>query len=111
MQKFIKNEREVFMTNNQKEALIAEVIAILRNKLAVDTATEAPKPELAPQSVEMLTIKECSECIKGLSSHTVRQLVLQGKIPSVRTGAGKNGKILVSKSALIAYFNEIGGAA
>jgi len=95
------------MTNNQKEALIAEIIAILRNKLVVDTAEPAKpvKPQNA-QPVEMLTIKECAGCIKGLSEHTVRQLVLQGKIPSIRTGAGKNGKILVSKAALTAYFNQ-----
>jgi len=97
------------MTNNQKEALIAEIIAILRNKLAVDTA-EPAKQIVKPQPVEMLTIKECAECIKGLSEHTVRQLVLQGKIPSIRTGAGKNGKILVSKAALTAYFNQREGA-
>ena len=99
------------MTNNQKETLIAEVIALLRNKL-VTAPAEIPKPTpTAPQSVEMLTIKECSECVKGLSAHTIRQLVLHGKIPFVRTGAGKNGKILVGKSALLAYFNEIGGVA
>lgn len=96
------------MTNNQKEALIAEIIAILRNKLTVDTAAETAKIPAKPQSVEMLTIKQCSECIKGLSEHTVRQLVLQGKIPSIRTGAGKNGKILVSKAALTAYFQGEG---
>jgi len=98
------------MTNNQKEILISEVITLLRNKLAVDIATEnsAPKPQ-SQESIEMLTIKECAECVSGLSAHTVRQLVLQGKIPSVRAGAGKNGKILVSKTALLAYFNEIGG--
>jgi len=98
------------MTNNQKEALIAEIIAILRNKLAVDTAEPARQSAKPAQPVEMLTIKECAECIKGLSEHTVRQLVLQGKIPSIRTGAGKNGKILVSKAALTAYFSQ-GGAA
>jgi len=100
------------MTNNQKEALIAEIIAILRNKLAVDTAEPAKQP-VKPQTaqpVEMLTIKECAGCIKGLSEHTVRQLVLQGKIPSIRTGAGKNGKILVSKAALTVYFNQREGA-
>ena len=58
--------------------------------------------------VEMLTIKECTEVIQGLSEHTVRQLVKQGKVKSVRTGEGKNGKILVNKADLIAYFNGKG---
>ena len=99
------------MSNNQKQQLIAEVVALLQHRITeMEREQSAPQPQ-APQSVEMLTIKECSECIKGLSAHTVRQLVLQGKIPSVRTGAGQNGKILVSKSALIAYFNEVGGVA
>ncbi|MDE6593923.1 MAG: helix-turn-helix domain-containing protein [Oscillospiraceae bacterium] len=52
----------------------------------------------------MLTIKECAAAVKGLSEHTVRQLVAQEKIPYIRTGQGKNGKILISKSALLAYF-------
>ncbi len=54
---------------------------------------------------EMLTIKECSEIAKGLSEHTIRQLAIQGKIPSVRTGRGKNGKILISREALLRYLN------
>ena len=58
--------------------------------------------------VEMLTIKECTEVIQGLSEHTIRQLVKQGKVKSVRTGEGKNGKILVNKADLIAYFNGKG---
>jgi len=102
------------MTNNQKQQLIAEVVALLQNRIP-EITQEQPKPTTSapqsPQVVEMLTIKECSECVKGLSAHTIRQLVLQGKLPSVRTGAGKNGKILVSKSALLTYFNTIGGAA
>jgi excisionase family DNA binding protein len=110
MQQNFKKEREVFMTNNQKQQLIAEVVALLQHRITEMEQTKS-SPQTPPQSVEMLTIKECSECIKGLSMHTVRQLVLQGKIPSVRTGAGKNGKILISKSALLTYFNEIGGAA
>lgn len=54
--------------------------------------------------VEMLTIKECSEAVKGLSEHTVRQLVAQEKIPYIRTGQGKRGKILISRAALLEYF-------
>ena len=56
--------------------------------------------------VEMLTIKECTEVIQGLSEHTVRQIVKQGKVKSVRTGEGRNGKILVNKADLIAYFDS-----
>ena len=58
----------------------------------------------APQKVEMLTIKESAELIDGLSEHTVRKLVKQGKVKSIRTGEGRNGKILVNKADLLAYF-------
>ena len=57
------------------------------------------------EQTEMLTIHEASQTVKGLSEHTVRQLVTQGKIPSIRTGAGKNGKILIPKAALLNYLN------
>ena len=36
--------------------------------------------------MEMLTVKECTEAVKGLSEHTVRKLVTQGKIHYIRTG-------------------------
>ena len=57
--------------------------------------------------IEMLTVKECTDVIHGLSEHTVRQLVKQGKIPHIRAGRGKCGKILISKSALVRFFQEI----
>ena len=56
--------------------------------------------------MEMLTIKECTGVIQGLSEHTVRQLVAQEKVKSVRTGEGKCGKILVNKADLVAYFQK-----
>jgi excisionase family DNA binding protein len=51
----------------------------------------------------MLTIKECAEAVTGLSEHTIHQLVAQEKIPYIRTGKGKRGKILISKAALLEY--------
>lgn len=62
------------------------------------------KPENHP--VEMLTIRECTEVIHGLSEHTIRKLVAQGKIKSVRAGEGKRGKILISKDSLLDYFQK-----
>ena len=98
------------MNQTEKQKLITEVVTLLQLRLNAMTAAESEPKTQSPQSVEMLTIKECTECVRGLSAHTIRQLVLQGKIPSVRTDAGKNGKTLVSKAALLAYFHEIGGA-
>lgn len=54
-------------------------------------------------TIEMLTIKECAQAVHGLSEHTVRQLVAQNKIPYIRTGQGKRGKILINKQALLNY--------
>lgn len=92
------------MTEKEKSALIAEVISLLELKLRADAEKAKENPEPL-QHVEMLTIKECTKAVKGLSEHTVRQLVNQEKIPFIRTGEGKNGKILISKTALLNYLN------
>lgn len=63
-------------------------------------------PQLSNEQVEMLTIKECAQQVSGLSEHTIRQLVLQNKLPHIRTGQGKRGKILVPKSALLNYLKS-----
>ena len=95
------------MTIKQKQELIAEVVTLLQAKLEADAVQSAPIPSI-PLKVEMLTIKECTVEIKGLSEHTIRQLIAQDKLPYIRTGQGKKGKILISKSTLLNYF---GGAA
>ena len=89
------------MTTTEKNKIIDEIMNLLM-QLAENNSQ--PTPENKP--VEMLTIKECTEVIQGLSEHTVRQLVAQNKIKSVRTGEGKRGKILVNKSDLISYFQK-----
>lgn len=76
--------------------------------IEVDEAPSQITETQSPQPIEMLTVKECTEAIKGLSEHTVRQLIAQEKLPYIRTGQGQRGKILISKTALLSYF---GGAA
>ena len=95
------------MTMKTKQELIAQIAALLNEVIEVEEQAAAviPSPH---KPVEMLTIKECSEAVKGLSEHTIRQLVAQEKIPYIRTGQGKRGKILISRSALLEY---LGGAA
>ena len=95
------------MTIKQKNTLIAEMIALLEKAIVVDE--ENPKPQVCnaqSQPLEMLTVKECSQVISGLSEHTVRQWVAQGLIPYIRTGKGKRGKILISKAALLKYLDS-----
>ncbi len=92
-------------TQERKQEMVATIAAILQDLICDDTTTNEAEKENA---TEMLTIREASNQIKGLSEHTVRQLVLQNKIPSIRTGAGENGKILIPKSALLNYVNGKG---
>jgi excisionase family DNA binding protein len=89
------------MTTTEKNKIVDEIMNLL---IQLAENNSQPTPENKP--VEMLTIKECTEVIQGLSEHTVRQLVAQNKIKSVRTGEGKRGKILVNKSDLISYFQK-----
>jgi excisionase family DNA binding protein len=93
------------LTREQKETMLNQILELM-TAIAYDEPVEnAPVPEKKPEKVKMLTVRECTELIDGLSKHTVRQLVKQGKVKSVRTGEGRNGKILVNKADLIAYFN------
>lgn len=95
------------MTLKQKNDLIAEIISLLEKSIVVDE--ENPKSQVCNaqiQPLEMLTVKECSQVISGLSEHTVRQWITQGLIPYIRTGRGKRGKILISKSALLKFLDS-----
>lgn len=90
------------MTMKTKQELIQQVVNLLNAMIEVEELQSAP-PLPNNEQVEMLTIKECAQQISGLSEHTVRQLVLQNKLPHIRTGQGKRGKILIPKSALLEY--------
>ena len=90
------------MTLKEKETLISQFIVFVNN---IPSGCDAQIPVATKdERVELLTVKECVKVIDGLTECTVRQLVAQGKVPHIRTGAGKRGKILVPKSALIKYF-------
>ena len=97
------------MTTTEKKAIVDNILELLI-QLTEDGENSAPQTATVPTSnkVEMLTIKESAALISGLSEHTVRQLVKQGKVKSVRTGAGRNGKILVNKADLVEYFQGKG---
>lgn len=93
------------MTINSKQELISKIVTLLNELIDVEEKSSDIPP--TDKKVEMLTIKEYTELVKGLSEHTVRQLVMQDKIPYVRAGKGKNGKILIAKSALMSYLNGL----
>lgn len=93
------------MTTERKTELARQLVAIIFELTSVGEApTDVMPVEQPKKPVEMLTLKESLDVVPGLSMHTLRQLVLQGKIKSVRCGAGVRGKILVSKDELLSYF-------
>lgn len=93
------------MTMRNKQELIQQVVNLLNAMIEVEELTPTQSPP-SNEQLEMLTIKECAQQISGLSEHTIRQLVLQNKLPHIRTGQGKRGKILVPKSALLDYLKS-----
>ena len=91
------------MTTNRKNELIAQLVNILSELIEANDPEQVSRSSLMPW--RMLTVKECTEAVKGLSEHTVRKLIKQGKLPYLRTGDGVNGKMLINKADLLAYFN------
>lgn len=89
------------MTLFERQQLIAAITTAIETVFDSESKSEVEQDK----TTEMLTVHEAARTVKGLSEHTVRQLVAQGKVPSIRTGAGKNGKILIPKAALLDYCN------
>ena len=92
------------MTTLERQRLISAITTAIENVFDGENKSEVEQQD---KPTEMLTIHEAAQTVKGLSEHTVRQLVAQGKVPSIRTGAGVNGKILIPKAALLDYLNGI----
>ncbi len=88
-----------------RQEIISQISALLR-QLEDEEPTEKEIENNSEKTFEMLTIKECAEVVKGISEHTIRQLVAQNKVPFIRTGQGKRGKILVNKSALLDFLQN-----
>jgi hypothetical protein len=87
------------MTQTKKNEIVDNIMALL-----IQLTEDENAQQTTAKPVEMLTIKECTKVIQGLSEHTVRQLVAQDKVKYIRTGQGKRGKILVNKADLLEYF-------
>lgn len=91
------------MTALEKQRILSRIASVLDEFIEVNSEKPMEKVSCENKPLEMLTIRECSEQIHGLSEHSIRKLVLQGKIPHVRAGEGKNGKILINREALVDY--------
>ncbi len=92
------------MNQIKKNELIMQIVALLKQLIPEDEIPPA-KAENKSSPPEMLTVKECAALVPGLSEHTVRMLVKQGKIKYIRCGEGTRGKILVSKDSLLKYLS------
>jgi len=86
------------MTQTEKTKIVDQIINLLCQ------LTTEPDPAPVDKMV-LLTVKECTEAVKGLSERTVRQLISENKIAHIRIGKGNGSKILVSKDALFNYLN------
>lgn len=96
------------MAERTKREIVNAITALLTELIEQDERSEkesAVKKENEP--IEMLTVRECADQIKGLTENTVRQLVKQDKLPHIRSGKGERGKILIKKSDLIACINNM----
>ena len=58
------------MTTNRKNELIAQLVSILSELIEANDSDQVA--EVKSEAVEMLTVKECTEAVRGLSEHTVR---------------------------------------
>lgn len=84
--------------------IVRKIIDLLNQLLASEeTDQEEIKTDMS-ETIEMLTVKDCTEAVKGLSEYTVRQLTKSCKLPFIRTGKGRHGKILINKSDLLDCF-------
>ena len=92
------------MTVQMKNDFIKAFCNFLEVTIPVDDPQ--PKQENINDNVELLTIKECTQEISGLSEHAVRQLVARNEIPYIRVGESKRGKILIDKRDLIHFLKK-----
>lgn len=69
------------MTRKTKQELIAQIVAMINAVIEVENEQQITEQK-SSAPVEMLTVKECTEAVKGLSEHTVRQLVARKRYRS-----------------------------
>ena len=104
------HEKKIIMTIAEKREIVNTIINLLLQLTAEEEVQEQPASvstttKAPAQSVRMMTIKECTELIAGISEHSIRMLIAQGKIKAFRTGEGIRGKYLVNKESLLSYFS------
>ena len=115
------------MSTKEKNEIISQIFMLLSKLVEYDSTNtrsdtaesavsvtnaepaEAPAEQrvsVPDEPMEMLTIKECTELVKGLTSNTIRKLIARGELECVRAGCGTNGKILIPKANIIALCSK-----
>lgn len=79
---------------------LSQIIILISDNLE-DTVESNEKQQNTADIPEMISIKEAVATISGLSEFTIRKYISTGKLPHIRAGEGKNGKILINKTDLI----------
>ena len=85
---------------------ITKVISILTN-IVEESNSSASDKEDSKTRLEFITINQALKLIHGISYGSLRNLLLNGKIPYIRAGKGEHGKYLISKEGLLQYFYRL----
>lgn len=94
------NELSVLMMELIRETVLSEMSEIKKqNELSETNSNHNNESQ-----IELVTIRDCTKLIPGISYYSIRQLAEQKKIKSFRTGQGKNGKILIFKDSFLNFF-------
>ena len=82
------------MADRRKREIVEDITELLKELIEQDENTAgAAEEKKETEPLEMLTVKECAEQIKGLAENTVRQLVKQDKLPHIRSGRGERERV------------------
>lgn len=84
---------------------ITKVISILTN--IVEESNSSASDKDSKTQLEFITINQALKLIHGISYGSLRNLLLNGKIPYIRAGKGEHGKYLISKEGLLQYFYRL----
>lgn len=96
------------MNVTTKNEIVEEIAQLLdKAMMLLERLKKSDKPEdsAKQEDIELISLKDCGNVVKGLSEYSARQLALRGDVKSVRVGEGTRGKILINKRSLIDYFS------
>lgn len=85
---------------------ITKVISILTSIVEESNSSASDKEDSKTQ-LEFITINQALKLVNGISYGSLRNLLLNGKIPYIRAGKGEHGKYLISKEGLLQYFYRL----